>query len=165
MSAAGDREHSIEQVRAEDLDELLALMRAYCDFYEVSPSDDALLALMGALLADPAAAGVQLIARSGDGRACGFATLFWRWETLEAGEIGVMNDLYVIPEARGAGLGARLIAACLERCSARGVVRMYWETDPENARAQRVYDRIGGAREETIVYTLDVPPRSAGAEG
>ena len=65
---------------------------------------------------------MQLIAREERGGASGFATLFWSFDTLHAGEIGVMNDLYVIPEQRGEGLGALLIAACVERCRVRGAV-------------------------------------------
>ncbi|HEX5909832.1 MAG TPA: hypothetical protein VFY44_05015, partial [Thermoleophilaceae bacterium] len=59
-----------------DLDELLPLMRAYCDFYDVAPSDEDLLALSRALIADPGREGVQLIARGDDGaaaRRCGEA--------------------------------------------------------------------------------------------
>ena len=64
-----------------DLDELLPLMRAYCDFYDVAPSDEDLLALSRALIADPEREGVQLIARGDDGAAVGFATVFWSWTT------------------------------------------------------------------------------------
>ena len=99
-----------------DLPELLPLMRAYCDFYEVAPPDDALLAMSRALVADPEHEGVQLIARDGGGRAIGFATIFWSWSTLRAARIGVMNDLFVAPEARGGGTAEALIRACLERC-------------------------------------------------
>ena len=53
-------------------------MRGYCDFYEVSPSDDDLLAMSRALMADPELEGIQLLARDADGRAVGFATIFWR---------------------------------------------------------------------------------------
>jgi hypothetical protein len=44
-----------------DLPELLPLMRAYCDFYQVAPKDQALLALSQALLADPQREGLQLL--------------------------------------------------------------------------------------------------------
>ncbi len=44
-------------------------MRAYCDFYEVDPSDDALLALSRALIADPDREGVQFLARDDERRA------------------------------------------------------------------------------------------------
>jgi hypothetical protein len=43
----------IELVGEADLEELLPLMRGYCDFYEVAPSDEALLRMSRALIADP----------------------------------------------------------------------------------------------------------------
>jgi hypothetical protein len=88
-SEAPDGEIAI--VAEKDLGELLVLMRGYCDFYEVEPSDEALQALMRALIADPEREGLQLLARDGDGRAVGFATLYWSWSTARAGRIGVMN--------------------------------------------------------------------------
>ena len=97
----------VRTVSEADLDELLPLMRAYCDFYEVAPSDDALMALSRALLADPEREGVQLIARDDGGRAIGFATIFWSWSTLSAARLAVMNDLFVGPEARGAARPTR----------------------------------------------------------
>ena len=103
-----------------DLPELLPLLRAYCDFYEVAPSDTALLELSRALLADPRREGLQLLARDEAGHAVGFATLFWTWQTLSAARVGVMNDLYVAAEARGTGVAGGLIAACLERLGEAG---------------------------------------------
>ena len=46
----------ITTVTEADLAELLPLMRGYCDFYEVDPSDDALLAMSRTLIARPRAA-------------------------------------------------------------------------------------------------------------
>lgn len=138
-----------------DLPDLLPLMRAYCDFYEVAPPDDALLAMARALVADPEHEGVQLIAREREGRAIGFATIFWSWSTLKAARIGVMNDLFVTAEARGAGAADALIAACLERCRERGAVSLTWQTARDNQRAQAVYDRVGGKRSEWLDYSLD----------
>jgi GNAT superfamily N-acetyltransferase len=149
--------HSIAPVTAADLDALLPLVRAYCDFYETSPTDTALLDLSRALIADPEREGMQLIARDGDAQAVGFATVFWSWDTTEGSRIGIMNDLYVAPEARGSGLAERLIAGCVERCSARGASRLEWQTGPENLRAQAVYDRVHGEREPWVVYTLAAP--------
>ena len=68
---------SITRAGACDLDELIPLMRGYCDFYEVAPGDAALRALALTLLEHPDTAGVQLIARDDQGTAVGFATLFW----------------------------------------------------------------------------------------
>ena len=97
----------IEIAGEHDLPELLTLMRGYCDFYEVAPSDEDLLRMSRALIADPAREGMQLFARDESGRAIGFATIFWTWSTTRAARIGVMNDLFVAQGARGARRGRR----------------------------------------------------------
>jgi GNAT superfamily N-acetyltransferase len=150
-------EHVINHVGEADLEALLPLMRGYCDFYGVSPSDEALLAVSRALIADPEHEGLQLIARDMDGRAVGFATVYWSWETLAAGRLGVMNDLFVAEAARGTGLAERLIAACRARCADHGAGTLAWQTAKDNHRAQAVYDRIGGRRSEWLDYSLTVP--------
>jgi GNAT superfamily N-acetyltransferase len=148
----------IADVTEADLPELLPLMRGYCDFYEVGPSDDALLAMSRMLIADPDQ-GVQLIARDDDGTAVGFATIFWTWSTLSTAELGVMNDLFVSEGARGGGLADALIAACAERCRARGVRELAWQTAHTNLRAQAVYDRVGARRDDRwLDYSLSVAP-------
>ncbi len=148
--------HTIEVASAADLAELLVLMRAYCDFYAANPDDDALSVLARALMADAKLEGLQLIARDADGLAVGFATVFWSWDTTEGARIGIMNDLYLAPQARGVGLADELIAACRERCRERGAVRLEWVTAPENRRAQAVYERVGAVREPWLNYTLAV---------
>jgi len=145
----------ISRVTAADLDALLPLMRAYCDFYEVSPPDDALLALARALIADPEREGLQLLARR-DGEAVGFATIYWSWATTIASRIGVMNDLYVVPAARGTGAAEQLIRACAAECKHKGAAELTWQTAPDNERAQRVYDRLGAKRSQWIDYSLGV---------
>jgi GNAT superfamily N-acetyltransferase len=147
----------ISRVAEADLGELLPLMRGYCDFYEVSPSDDALLALSRALIADPQREGAQLVARK-DGEAIGFATIYWSWATTIAARIGVMNDLFVAAAARGTGAADALIRACLDECRKHGAEELTWQTARDNARAQRVYDRVGATRSEWVDYSLSVRP-------
>ena len=137
-----------------DLDELLPLMRGYSDFYEVTPTDEALLALSRALIADPQREGQQFLARDGDGRAIGFATVYWLWSTTSATRIGLMNDLYVAPEGRGSGAAEALIERCREACREHGASKLTWQTAKDNGRAQAVYDRIGGERSEWLDYSL-----------
>jgi GNAT superfamily N-acetyltransferase len=142
-----------------DLADLLPLMRGYCDFYEVAPLDGDLMAQCRALIADPEHEGLQLIARDASGSAVGFATIFWTWSTLSASRIGVMNDLFVAEGHRGTGAADALIAACAERVRARGGTSLEWTTAHDNHRAQAVYDRVGGQRDERwLDYSLDVSP-------
>jgi GNAT superfamily N-acetyltransferase len=145
---------TIERVTSEDLAELLPLMRAYCDFYEVSPTDEDLLALSRALIDDPEKEGAQFIARDEAGRAVGFATLFWSWSTTDAARLGVMNDLFVAADARGGGFADALIERCRAECGTRGASRLTWQTATDNGRAQAVYNRVGGHREQWVDYWL-----------
>ena len=145
---------SISRVGPDDLEDLLPLVRGYCDFYKVAPSDEDLLSLSRALIDDPEREGLQLIARDSDGRAIGFATVFWFWSTTDAARLGVMNDLFVSEGARGGGVAEALIAACREECTGRGAKRLIWQTAPDNLRAQAVYDRVGGHREQWVDYWL-----------
>jgi GNAT superfamily N-acetyltransferase len=144
----------VATVTEDDLDDLLPLMRGYCDFYRASPSDDQLLALSRSLLADADCEGFQLLARDDAGRPLGFATVYWSWSTLSAARIGVMNDLFVVPEGRGTGVAETLIEECRVRARGRGAVRLTWQTAKDNLRAQAVYERVGGRREEWLDYSL-----------
>lgn len=131
------------------------MMRAYCDFYEAAPRDDRLVALSRALLDDPGE-GVQLIARrQSDGIAAGFATIFWGWSTLRAARIGLMNDLFVKPEMRGAGVGRSLIESCRAAGRKRGVGTVVWSTAPDNHTAQRLYDATGAEASLWKSYEID----------
>jgi GNAT superfamily N-acetyltransferase len=155
-AATAGEGYTIAEVRAGDLAELLGLMRAYCEFYEVNPSDADLEELSRSLIADPAREGLQLIARDSGGGAVGFATLYWSWSTARAGRLGIMNDLFVDEQARGRGLADRLVLACVAECRRRGALALEWETALDNHRAQAVYDRLGGVQERWLSYSLEI---------
>jgi GNAT superfamily N-acetyltransferase len=147
----------IATVTEADLPELMPLMRGYCDFYEVNPSDEELLAFSRELLASPELDGVQLLARDDEGRAIGFATILWTWSTLSASRIAVMNDLFVSPDGRGRGAADALIKACAERAREHGATSLEWQTARDNERARKVYDRVGGRMSDRWVdYDLSL---------
>jgi GNAT superfamily N-acetyltransferase len=150
----------ISTVTEADFEDLLPLMRAYCVFYEVDPSDEALLDMSRALIADPEREGLQLIARDSEsGAAAGFSSIFWTWSTLSASRLGIMNDLFVDPQQRGRGLADALIIASAERAGERGATELCWQTALDNKRAQTVYDRIGGKQDRWLDYSI--PARTA----
>jgi ribosomal protein S18 acetylase RimI-like enzyme len=142
----------IRDARVEEAEQLLPLLRAYCDFYEASPSDQGLLEFARALIADPEV-GAMFIARDG-ASAVGFATLAWKWSSLKGARIGYLEDIFVAPEARGRGIADALIEACAERCRERGAPAMEWLTATDNQRAQAVYDRTGATAETFLEYEL-----------
>ena len=145
----------IDPVGEGDLGELLPMLRAYCDFYEVEPSDSGLEALARSLIADPEQQGIQVIARGEDGEPLGFATLYWTWQTLTASRAAVMNDLFVTPSARGQGIGRALIEECRRRAGEHGCPELVWETALDNETAQGLYGAVGARESRWISYALD----------
>lgn len=51
--------------------------------------------------------------------------------------------LYLLPEARKAGLGKRLIEQCISVAKAFGYTQMYLESLPELSKAVSLYERMG----------------------
>jgi len=51
--------------------------------------------------------------------------------------------MYLVPEARGAGLGSKLINICLEQAKANGFGKIYLETMNELKAALKVYEKMG----------------------
>lgn len=64
-----------------------------------------------------------------------------------------LQDLFVDDEARGKDLGQVLIESVKKEAAARGVTNVYWMTHETNARARKLYDRVG-RRTGFIEYDL-----------
>jgi ribosomal protein S18 acetylase RimI-like enzyme len=66
-----------------------------------------------------------------------------------------MYDLFVLPDARGKGVGRALIERALEVTRESGAVCLEWSTAPDNATAQRLYDSMPGAEKSTwLTYEI-----------
>ena len=80
-----------------------------------------------------------------DGAGVGFALWFYNLSTF-TGRHGIyLEDLYLVPAARGAGVGRALMAALARRCLDEGLKRLEWAVLDWNAPAIAVYNRLGAA--------------------
>jgi GNAT superfamily N-acetyltransferase len=75
----------------------------------------------------------------------GFALWFYSVSTFEGRHGLYLEDLYVRPEARGAGVGKALLAHLAQRCAAEGLARLEWSVLDWNAPAIAFYDSLGAA--------------------
>lgn len=140
-----------------DLPQLISLTRAYCTFYESTPSDAGLERWARALLAAPEQDAFVLVAEDDDtGALSGFAASQWKWSSLRGARIVLLDDLFVAEAARGAGHADALIAATADVARLHGAPALIWYTVHDNLRAQAVYDRVGGVGQRHVEYTLDL---------
>jgi [ribosomal protein S18]-alanine N-acetyltransferase len=76
-----------------------------------------------------------------DGHIAGFAIVQWSREIDEV--IAYLQTIEVLPEARGCGIGAELLARCEQTALAAEAARIWLHVDEENAAAIRMYQRHG----------------------
>ncbi len=86
-----------------------------------------------------------LIARDGAGVAIGFVHWLTHPSTWSTGSYCYLEDLYVDPNARGAGVGAALIEQVTHWAREHGCEKVYWLTQNGNTRARGLYDRVASA--------------------
>ena len=78
-----------------------------------------------------------------DGAVVGFAHYRSHPDTFTGGRDWFLDDLYVDPDARGAGHATALVEHVAELARSAGHAgTLRWITAADNERAQRVYDRI-----------------------
>ncbi|HEY2389457.1 MAG TPA: GNAT family N-acetyltransferase [Candidatus Binatia bacterium] len=69
---------------------------------------------------------------------------------------GFVHDVFVEPDARNRGVGARLVAAAADWLASRGMARVMLWTAERNTRAQSLFARLG-FRRTMIEMTREVP--------
>jgi GNAT superfamily N-acetyltransferase len=77
-----------------------------------------------------------------DGAAVGFTSLVRRVHLWIGGDVLALDDLYVRPGHRDAGIGGRLMTAVAE-LAARDDLAVSWGVRLDNAAGQRFYERLG----------------------
>lgn len=81
-----------------------------------------------------------------DGEVQGFALWFTTYSTFLTLPGIWLEDLFVRPEHRGAGLGKALLASLAAECVARGYGRLEWNVLDWNEPAIRFYEAMGAVR-------------------
>ncbi|UJA20894.1 GNAT family N-acetyltransferase [Thermoleophilia bacterium SCSIO 60948] len=147
---------AIREATEADAERLLELFRGYTTFYETDPPDSGLRELIRSQTAARDDEAFILVATDESDVPVGFAHCQWKWSSLRGARIPFLDDLFVDPDSRGGGHADALIEAIADRARAAGSPAVEWLTMPDNHRAQKVYNRVGGHSEELLEYSLDV---------
>lgn len=79
-------------------------------------------------------------------RVVGFCQLYPSFSSIALVPTFILNDLYVVPEARGCGTGLALLDAACEFGRHAGAARLTLSTATENAEARALYEKSGWQR-------------------
>lgn len=118
------------------------LWSAYLEFYETSRPATVHRTLFSRLLSDDQHTFRGLVADM-DGVLVGLAHYLFHPHGWRIEDTCYLQDLYVADDARGSGLGRKLIEAVYAAADANGTPSVYWLTQDFNATARRLYDRVG----------------------
>ncbi|MEU1130826.1 GNAT family N-acetyltransferase [Streptomyces sp. NPDC005900] len=111
--------------------------------------------LREALFGERPAAFAHIAQDDATGEAVGFALWFLNFSTWRGVHGIYLEDLYVRPEARGAGHGRALLTELARICVERGYERMEWSVLDWNEPSIHFYEALGARpQDEWTVYRL-----------
>jgi len=85
----------------------------------------------------------------------GFALYFFTFSTFKTRPTLYLEDLFVVPEERGSGIGRRLLVELARIAVARGCGRMEWSVLDWNTPARKFYFKLGAvAMDEWTVFRM-----------
>ena len=143
----------LRRANLQDIDALAPLFDAYRQFYEQRPD----LALARRFLTDRLAAGESVIyVAEGTAGLLGFVQLYPSFWSVAACRSWILNDLFVAPEGRGAGVGRALMEQARRHAEVTGAGGLDLSTQRSNHSAQRLYERAGWHRDDEF-YHYELP--------
>jgi ribosomal protein S18 acetylase RimI-like enzyme len=150
----------ISAITREDVGVALELLRAQFDEHAIEVSDEEILASIEGIFARPQLGDVLLLRRGQETTAAkeavGLAFLTYSWTPEIGGMACWLDELYVRPAHRGAGLGALLLKAVIAHCRERGCCSVDLQVEHSHERVVSLYDRHGFREQPRRTFRLDL---------
>jgi GNAT superfamily N-acetyltransferase len=138
---------SIRSAVKADAGQIIAFVEALADYEKLAHEARATVSDIERDLFGPAPKVFCEIAEA-DGRPVGFALWFYTYSTFQ-GRHGIwLEDLFVVPEARGLGAGKALLKHLAARCVRENLGRYEWWVLDWNEPSIRFYEAHGGVLQE-----------------
>jgi GNAT superfamily N-acetyltransferase len=132
----------VRRLEPADVPRLLELIDGLAE-YERLPRPDAAARerLAADATADPPR--FQTLLSEVEGEIVGYAIYFFTYSTFRARPTLYLEDVFVLPERRGAGAGVALFRACAREAVAQNCARMEWQVLSWNEPSIVFYQRLG----------------------
>lgn len=151
---------------AADAATILRFVCELADYEKALHEVEATEQTVAASLFGPGSVTRAVLCETADGTPVGFAVWFMSYSTWQARNGLYLEDLYVTPAHRGAGVGKRLMRHLAGIAVAEGCGRFEWSVLDWNEPAIRVYEAIGAEpHREWVRYRLTGDRLKCFAEG
>ena len=150
----------IREIEDRDVEAVVALVHELAEYERAAEHCHLTAAQLRAALFGPAPAlfghVAELVQEDGQGVVVGCALWFLNFSTWRGVHGLYLEDLYVQPAHRGAGLGRALLARLAAVCAERGLARLEWSVLDWNAPSIGFYRALGATEmDEWTVFRLD----------
>ena len=146
---------SIQQASLDDLDSVETLFTGYLEFYERKHESAAVRHFLSERITKKQS--IIFIATS-SAKDVGFTQLYPAFASLSLKPSWILNDLFVLPNARGMGVANALMAAARHLAAETNACEIFLQTARSNHKAQALYEKLHYQRDdEFLVYTLSIP--------
>lgn len=135
----------IDTATLHDLDALLPLFDAYRQFYGQASNPDAARAFLTERLRLHES--VILVARDTHGAMLGFTQLYPLFSSVRMVRTWLLNDLFVVADARRQGVAKALLEAAATQARNQGAASLSLSTAHDNLAAQTLYESLGWRRD------------------
>ena len=138
----------------DDIPGLLPLMRAFYDFERLAFDATRIERMLRELMGDSSVG--HVIVFEDANALVGYMVLTFGYSLEFGGRDALIDEFYVVPAARGGGVGTAAIEHAKQICRARGVSKIHLEADYVNARVHEFYKRLGFRDHERHLMTLSI---------
>jgi ribosomal protein S18 acetylase RimI-like enzyme len=142
---------TILQAEREHLDQVTPLFDAYRQFYR-QPSDEARAQAFLQARLDNQDSLIFFAVDEASSRGVGFTQLYPAFSSVRTQSVWILNDLFVVPEARGQGVGRQLMDAARRAAQQAGVVALSLATEKNNTPAKALYESLGYKQDSAFDY-------------
>ena len=101
------------------------------------------------------------VAVDADKQVLGTASLHEGYSTWNASPFGSIEDFFVLPEHRSAGIGTEIIELLIDEAKRRGYCRVELQVQEDNDRAWKFYERRGLNFTGYLVYAQELGEEQA----
>ena len=144
----------IEIATNADVPALLGMMEPFNVFENIPWRAEAMASALHKLLADPALGAAGLFKR--DQELVGYCVVTWGYDLEWAGRDAFLTELFLVPEARGQGLGPQAMTLLEELAKQNGARALHLMVREENTPARRLYERQGYKTPARIFFSKEL---------